>query len=477
MELSKLSIVHRIKINPFPIVGVMATIYVMVNQPSHAGAMLYFTLPLVWGLCTFLFQDILPYHRGGVALKIFYIITFAKYIITPIIVCLAGSFSLVHGDFSRLAFMYAILIQDLELIVCFASIKYFYSREYNRIQRKKEDINYSRHDSISFAGMGVIAFAVVLIMTRGVNRLLRSMRFGLVTQGLDADAFYGYDIWLAHAMMGFLVIVAIGTFSKMNEKKTVFLNSLIPLFFVILSCITIFGNNRTMILYFALCGVITFIKFFQNQRKAALLTIIPAMIAVVVSFTLMKQFRFDVSGTASLSSSGVDVSSIRDSLAAYLCGTESIAKTFHLYGERGSQMHILTIFADLANKTTILGLPGLNKIVHAFSNIPTSYKLAMYSTEIIPINAQTLFYGGYVLGPILDIFANMLVMKLLVRWEIKGKIADNEADTYVYTWWAMVLSFCMGRSLAVMYSNIVHIPMYIFLATRLNRYIKLKMGR
>lgn len=475
MECSNLRIVKKVPFNIMPIIGILVSLYVLYCSPQLAGTELYFTVPLSWGICTFLFQDIWSYQKDGVALKIFYLITFVKYIITPIIVCLSGEFSSARGIFSPVAYVYAIIIQNIEVLICFGSIKYFYSREYNKMlyYTKKEKKQY---DSLSIGGMIVIIFAIVLIMSRGLSRLLSSMRFGLVTEGLEADAHYGYDIWLAHTMMGFLVIVAVGTFAKRNEKKNAMINIIIPLVFVALSCLMIFGNNRTMILYFAFSGMITLIKFFPKQKKIIFLTIIPAMVAVLISFTLMKQFAYDVSGESSIKSSGLDLDSIRDALAAYLCGTESIAKTFHLYGQNGDQMQLLTIISDIVNKTTILGLPGLNNIVKSFSDIPTSYSLAMYSTEIIPISAQTLFYGGYILGPVLDICANILVMKLMVRWEIKGKTALNEADTYVFTWWSMVLSFCMCRSLAVMYSNIIHIPLYIFLATRINRYIKMKFG-
>ena len=48
-----------------------------------------------------------------------------------------------------------------------------------------------------------------------------------------------------------------------------------------------------------------------------------------------------------------------------------------------------------------------------FENIPTSYSLAMYWVEIVPIVGQAIFYGGYILGPIIDIIAYIVVIRLL----------------------------------------------------------------
>ena len=99
-------------------------------------------------------------------------------------------------------------------------------------------------------------------------------------------------------------------------------------------------------------------------RKKIFYSIIgPSFLLVIVSFTLLKQFHIDLSGTSGMRTMRTDISSIQQYLTSYLCGTESIAKCYHLYGVNGKQMQFFTLFADIVNKTSILGLPGLNTIV------------------------------------------------------------------------------------------------------------------
>lgn len=469
----------QIKVNKYSIllvIGFVVSFYVFINTPDMKGCGLYFTIPLTWSIAAFTFNDIFPYHRDGIALKIFYVVTFAKYIVAPIVVCYVGAFSTQLGTFSASAYFYAIFIQDIEILFCFGSIKYFYWREFNKFSIELENRTLF-YDRISAGGMIIIIMAIGLIAMRGIDRILVTMRVGIVTESLAAEDMYGYDIWLAHTMLGFLVITATDTFCQKNDKHESFFNVLIPTLFVALSCILIFGNNRATIMFFAFCGLMVLTRAFPRKRKLFYSIIIPTMIAIVFSFTLMKQFGYNVSTGEYRGSTRITDAGIVESLSSYLCGTESIAKTFHLYGINGDKMQLLTPFSDLVHKTTILGLPGLNKIVKLFENVPTSYSLAMYATEIVPVSGQTLFYGGYVLGPVLDLVANIFLMKLLIRCEIRGKRSREAADVYIYTWLGLNLALCMTRSLAVMYSNAVGIPLFIFVATRANRWIQFRIGK
>ena len=330
---------------------------------------------------------------------------------------------------------------------------------------------------MSAGGMAVLGVAILLVASRGITRLLRSMRFGIISTALDVDARYGYDIWLAQTMMAFFVIVVTDSFRRKNDARNNPMDAILPLGAVALSCLCVFGNNRTMIIYYMICGIGVLTVAFPKQKKLFYSVIVPIVLVVLISFSLLKQFHIDVTGSGNYTPKVVDVVSTQQSLTAYVCGTESIAKTYHLYGERGNQMQLLTFFSDIVNKTSILGLPGLNKLVILFRNVPTSYSLAMYNTEIVPVTGQTLFYGGYLFGWILDIVAFWAVMRLLVKAEVRSKLSKDTSEIYIFMWIAGIFSFCMCRSLAVMYANCTYIPFYLGIAVWVNQKIRLRVQR
>lgn len=327
---------------------------------------------------------------------------------------------------------------------------------------------------MSLGGLIVLAGVVGIVAIRGLNRMLSKMRFGLITEAMDEESMYGYDIWLAQTMMAFLVIMVVEFFSEREERKPGIVNCIIPAIAVVLTCMCTFGNNRTMIVYYAICGLTVLLKAFPEKKKLFYSIVGPAFLLVVISFTLLKQFHIDLSGTSGMETMRTDVFGIQQYLTSYLCGTESIAKCYHIYSETGNKMQLFTLFSDIANKTSILGLPGLNRIVQLFKNIPTSYSLAMYWVEIVPIVGQAIFYGGYVIGPFIDVIAYIVVIRLLVRCEVKGKLANEIESAYLFTWLAGIFSFCMCRSLAVMYANCSYIPFYLSIALMINKYIRIR---
>ena len=458
-----------VKTNPFGLfglVGIAVSLYTLYMLPDRPGLELYPLLPITWTICVFVFQDIIPYHKNGMGLKFFYATTVFRYLIIPILTCLAGDVSSPYGYFGADAYRYAIVMQSVELFICAATIKVSYEPYYYQVAQNVHEKNFC-YDDISIGSLLLICGCIGLVVIRGVDKLLRTMRFGIVSAALDQDSMYGYDIWLAHTLMAVVVIVVIGKAQKNNDRKKSIKNIVLPIISVGLSCLLIFGNNRMMIVYFALSGLATLFIAFPEKKKLISATILPIMVVVLVSFTMVKQFRTDLRPETS-----IDIAETQETLTAYLTGTESIAKTYFLYGINGHRMSVLTFFSDIANKTTILGLPGFNRILGLFKNVPTSYKLAMIGSEIVPVAGQTLFYGGYVFGWLLDIAAYIVLMRLLCYFEIKGKLARRSGDVYLYTWCSLILGMSMCYSLSVIYNGFTYVPFFLMISLNIIRNIR-----
>lgn len=443
------------------------SVFVFAFQPNRQGLGLFFTLPLTWSICSFVFQDIIDYHKHGFGLKIFYLVTIIRYLVLPILTCISGDISSPYGFFSSNAYLYAIIIQDVELIVSCITIKLYYQKTYDYYKILYSSQN-AYYDDVSVGGLVIILLSVAIIAYRGADRLLRTFRFGIVKQSLDSKSMYGYDIWLAHTLMAIIVIIVIGKFQKANDKKESFINTIIPLICVGLSCVSIFGNNRMMLIYFAVSGIATLQFAFPQKRKFFMFIIIPILLIVLIGFTMVKQFRVDINSNSQFS-----VSSFSEIIAAYVTGTESIAKTYHMYGINGDQVQLLTPIADLVNKTTIFQLPGINVIIEIFKDVPTTYKLGTIRSEIIPVAGQTLYLGGESFGWLLDILAYYFVVRLLIISECKSKTAIKSGDVYIFTWISAIFGMAMCYSLAVIYNSLVYVPLFASLALYIVRNIRL----
>lgn len=465
---------HNQKLYSFVVLPLMwlaffVTVYVVVNTPSVEGAELFFLLPFSFGACCLFFgKSLIAYQNGGLALKVFYAVIFVRYVMLPFFTCQVGSFYLTK--FTPAAYRYSIFIQIVELFTSCIALKYFYVRQFNYVSRIYKQFNISHYDNLTIGGAIVIVSSLLLLFSRGIDNLLMSMRFFVVDEALDSEAHYSYDIWAAQTLKAFVVIVLTSIFQKRNDKKQSWINVVIPLFLVTLSVIVVFGNNRMMLVYYALSGLSILLYAFPKQNKIIIGTLVSTLIIVLVSFTLIKNF-----GVSSSRQDEINIknSELTGTLSLYVCSTESGAKAFDMYSYTGNQMHGLkTIWADLVDKTIILKLPFLSKLVDpTVKGIVPSYKLAMTGSEVVPIAGQTLYYGTPYFGWLLDIFVFCFLMKLLSFLEVRSKKECALGKRYLFTWMSIIVAMSMCYHLGIMYSAFTYVPFFVSIALLFNNIV------
>lgn len=443
-----------------------STIYVYGNTPCQLGAELYFTLPLTLLFCLIVFRHIIPYHKGGYGLKVFYFFCALRYVFLPFFTCIVGSFA---SSWTAEAYTFAIIIQDIELIVSCFAISYFYPRQDKKITQKLQYNTITYYEDLSLGGIIVILLSIGLIATRGLNRLLVSMRFGIIAEGLEEEAYYGYDIWMAHTMLAFLAIVITSSFQKLNDRKEYSLNILVPAAICLLTCFTTFGNNRMMTVYYALSAISILSISFPKYKRSVSIVVMVAFSIVIFSFTMVKQYQTNITIGET---ADTDRRGIVSSMAVYVSSTEAIAKVYDRYKITGNQMETKTILADIADKTTIFELPMIHVKEH-LKDVKPSYKLAMTGVEVVPVAGQMLYYGGYELGWLLDILAFWIVMLLLVKFEIHSKLQKNLGNRYLFTWMSIVSAMVMCYHLGIMYHAFTYVPFFTWVALLINKKIRI----
>ena len=318
-------------------------------------------------------------------------------------------------------------------------------------------------------GWLVIFVALLLIAIRGTGALVASMRFLVISDVIDSESYYGYDRWMAQTMQAFFAVIVTSYFQKRNERKNSLWNVIIPLIVCLLSCTVVFGNNRMMMIYFGLSAMSILSVSFPKYKKGVFLIVIAAMAVVLVSFTLIKQYRVDITQE----SAEIENEGLAGSLAVYVSSTEAIAKAYDRYQLTGNQMQAMTIFADIVDKTPIMHLPGL-PFITAVKGITPSYSLAMTSHEVVPAAGQTLYYGGYTFGWLLDIIAFWLVMLLMVKLEIHSKLEINLGNRYLYTWTSVVCGLVMCYHFGIIWNAFAYVPFFLLVALTINRKLVIK---
>ena len=436
------------------------TLFVATNTPAEGGTNYYFTLPLTFGLCLIFFKRIIPYHSGGYALKVFYFFCVVRYLFLPYHTCSFGSFA---THWSSAAYSYAIFMQEIELIVSCCVIDFYYRRKFIEISTLLSNKKSSFYEELTLGGFLVIVFALMLIMSRGFDELLSYFRFFIVTDSIEV--MWGYDQWMVHTMMPFLIIIITSYFQKRNTKHDNVLNAIIPSLLCLLSCTMIFGNNRMMLVYFALSGLSVLSVSFKKYSNIISVIILASFVVVIFTFTMVKQYNTDVSQRVY---EQVDEDLTSKYLSEYVSSTEAIAKVYDMYSRTGNQMEVATIFADIVDKTHIFHLPNM-PMKKWVEGITPSYTLAMTGSEIVPMAGQTLYYGGYVLGWLLDILVFWLVIYLMVIFEIHSKLEVNLGNRYIYTWMSIICAMAMCYHLGIIYAAFNYVPFFLWLALKANR--------
>lgn len=456
-------------IYPFAALSLIASFYVAFNTPAVDGVECLFLLPLSFAICCLSFNSVLAYQRGAWALKAFYVVLIFRYVVMPVVTCYMGHMS--QGVFSAQAYRYSIFIEIVELVASLFFLKRLYIPRYQKLY-KRYDNNKECYSDLSIGGVLVILFSAFVVVKRGLSSLTMYMRVGIITDDLE-DAIYGYDIWLAQTMLAFMVIIVTSIFQKRNDKKNSILNSVLPLLFGMMSCLLAFGNNRMMIVFFALSALSVLTFAFPKAKSFVSLLIISAFTIMIVSFTMMKNFKVDISeGGATVENDDLALA-----LSKYICTTEGIARTydFYYYCDRSSKMSIMTPFSGIIEKIPLLRLPATYPSVkRLIKQYPPTWRLAQEGSEICPMAGEAIFYGSPIMGWLIDIVFMYFVIFILVELEIRSKLERNIGKRYLATWLSVTCGMIMCFNLGLVFYQFNFVPFFTYCALLINDKVRIK---
>ncbi len=451
------------------IASFIAFLYVLYSPVNISGYGLYFLVPLSYCLMSFSCKEVFAYHKGGYGLKCFLGISFIKYVILPCYICYNNGKGFSHLC-SDDAYLYAILISSIEICVSMLVIKVFYPkslRKQSRIMQQRK----SYYSDLSIGGLIFLLLLGLLVFVRGhMGDVLNGIRFLVVVSKFDMNAdLWTYEIWSVQLILAFFSIVITSYYQKKEDKCPSWKNIIFPLIMVFISCSLILTNNRMTTIYYALSGLCILNYAFPKREKTMTTVIVGAMLLVIITFTLIKNYSIDVS---SGSSSTVSSSQTASDLDEYMCGISSVAHSYELYLVNGHRFSLDNIIAEILRFAMPMRLPGL--VPKAYANYPTTIDLATTGTEMVSVAGETLFWGGFMFGWLFDIIAVYFIVRILIHYDIRTKLSKDLGKKYIYSWMSILFGIFMCYAIQTLWNNATYIPLYLTFVLWINRQFSIR---
>jgi hypothetical protein len=462
-----------IKYWPIALVGLIAMLFVGLNPQPREGLEFLWLLPLSFAICLLLFSKIIDCHKGGVGLKILYVIIIIRYIVSPVLITVTKE---VTGSLwifpSSDGYHFAIAISIVELFVCCITIKYFWEKCYKNIRVTVESNNKSNQNiSLTFGGLLIISILMIIILSRGLEGVLSSFGFLMLKGKYTVEYVDNYAVVTIQVLKSFIFICIVSWAFKKYQKKNNILWMLVACVAAFFNVTTYFGYNRSLIFQTAAASIFTLYAAFPKMKKTITLMIVPVVVAVLYSLITIKQF-----GLSAQSVSLFNLASLKNwsnTIESYVNGMWPLASSFDAANALRYKMTLFTVLRDITDNFFLFKVPGFMWVNNGLSDITSTVQL--YNTytfpatgSMIPLAGQMWFYGGFILGPFLTIAANVLVIYLLVKFEIISKLQKNIQTTFLYSWLASLFGLIMCYCLITLWWSMSKFAFFLIIVFWIN---------
>lgn len=430
-------------------VSFFVSVAVLFNMKNmRPGLELYFLVPLVFSICLIWVNNYFSIAEGGLALKIFFGIMVVRFVVVPLLISITNGqanvlpITMPMTDCSSEGYSYSIVISLIEMITCFAAIKYYGQRYQYRFEN--EDYSeYSCNIGLSVVGLlAIIAFSV-LLLSRNLTVVFSTFNFLALDEKFDDPITDAFGILAAQTLKTFIFLVMLTFCKKQYEKGNTLLWTIVGAIFAVVNMGAFFGYNRSFVLQTAITTIFVLYYAFPKYRKIEIAVLVPICATVVISMIFIKQFG--VSYKDASIAEQLNIAELSNTIECYVGGPWSLASGYDaaksvnfMPFERITKDFILNFFPSY--------LPGMEWCLDIFKNVlssPEVHQVYTHSWQMLPLSSTCLFYGGPVFGVLISIGAYVMLIKLLVYCDYRSKYSRDLMKKYIYTITAVLLSFVM----------------------------------
>lgn len=431
------------------IVSLFVSMVVLFNMNKmRPGLELYFLVPLVFAICLVWVNNYFSIAEGGLALKIFFGIMVVRFLVVPLLIALTNGeinvlpITMPMIDCSSDGYFYSVVVSLVEMITCFAAIRY-YGRQYqNRFEEENYD-DYCCNTGLSLFGvLAIVAFGV-LLLSRNLSVVFSTFNFLALNEKFEDPTTDAFGILAAQTLKTFVFLVVLTFCVKRYEKGNTLIWTIIGGVFAVGNMGAFFGYNRSFVLQTAIATIFVLYYAFPKYRKVEIAVLVPLCTIVIISMIFIKQFG--VSYTESSIAEQLNLAELSNTVECYVGGPWSLASGYDaaksaqfMPVERLTKDFILNFFPSY--------LPGMEWCLDIFKDVlssPEIHQVYTRSWQMIPLSSTCLFYGGPVVGTVFSILAYIFVVKLLVYCDYRSKYSRDLMKKYIYIIIAVLLSFAM----------------------------------
>ena len=430
-------------------VSLFVSVIVLLNgRNMRPGLELYFLVPLVFAICLLWVNNYFAIAEGGLALKIFFGIMIVRFMVVPLLLSLTnGKFNVLPitmpmVECSADGYFYAVVISIVEMVTCFAAIKYYGQRYRDRFEN--EDYSKYYHNvGLSLVGLlAIVAFAV-LLLSRNLKVVFSTFNFLALEEKFEDPVTDAFGIIAAQTLKKFLFLTILTFCVKKYEKGNPLFWTIIGAIFAVINMGAFFGYNRSFVLQTAIATIFVLYYAFPKYRNIEIAVLVPICVIVVLSMIFIKQFG--VSYTEASITEQLNLAELSNTIECYVGGPWSLASGYDAAKsvqfmpiERLTKDFILNFFPSY--------LPGMEWCLEIFKDVmssPQVHQVHTHSWQMIPLSSTCLFYGGTVVGTMISVLVYVFVIKLLVYCDYRSKYSMDLMKKYFYTITAVLLSFTM----------------------------------
>ena len=417
--------------------------YYIYSEPvSRKGLDFLFIVPLFFAFCILIFgKKIIPYHKHGFGLKIYYFIVIIRYVVQPFLIVIShGKLNFRMPEASASDYPVAILIYCIELTIACIVIQKWHPIYIKKYQIKEK---FEKEIVLNIYGKGILVVYFLFLLIRssswipGMNILNIKESTSDITVVFDATIFNCLKVFI----FIFFLIKAKKNSKNIDRFKTYFLIAIIAGLF---NFLTFFGSNRSFIYETSIATIAIFIYSFPQYKKGLSLVLLPFAIVLMFGTYVTKQFGTDNGLTIATENTLTVASNI---VEEYSNGLWTVAKSYQSSIGLSSSTSAEAFVKDISNGFSGLSdLPGfktINKELYGLRSSSDIFKGSLKQDDdrgqMLSLSGGFLIIGGELFGWIFLFLGNYLMIMLLVNMEVESKTTNDCYYKYMYIWMSILM--------------------------------------
>lgn len=476
-------------LNLIIVIGVLETIFLLVNGTKRDGLDLIFLLPLVFSICLIFFRKIYVYHYGGLGFKVAYIIEVIRYLVLPVLISISdGEISYIRMSYvPPSSYTAAILIQCIEIIIFCTTIYYYYPIKYKKFISKyiKLETRIYTQD-IRLFGWCMLGLFIIILLFR-LDMWLPALNIFFLKTSTSSTKIVLENTLLSCVKNIILAYLVQKVAKYKSGTREYSLGFVLVVIWLLINSLSFFGTNRVYVIENILTSVMLVSIALPKSKPIIMLIVIPSSIALVFTMIVTKQFSLNTIND--FSTSALSLKMLSNTVEEYVNGPWCIAQSYNAAYNLSPTIRFQAIIGDLTSGFSgIADLPIIKMIVRSTKEWRTASDIMKYSFETVDRGQMLSFSGGIFIwfgtfwGWMVFPIANFITTRILIWTEIKSKIVDSLYFKYMYIWMSILfglthcycvetLLYCWSKFVLVywLYLKINSLPTSVNFVIKKNR--------